>query len=285
MLEDALGSILSSLFGNWSLNSNTKQQLWPCFLAPLESMYFPFLVANLTMESISFAPVDNDNATKVQQRKRVAHDSNWMGGANLEEDVDELLNHVLQLFLNEYPDTFIAAIAGLTSGPLRFAVNRWLDKSLYHWKKPTLQGDQQQPSSAEAVLAVCNGTMTNSSAAVPSTLFAHFDEKRLSSTSLKHLVNWTHVHILESVNRWLQRNHTIDGINQYLNCVSSFISNNLLPTIDIGFDSFFGKPDPSVRTPSDGLTFRVRHAQLANTGRLDHIGKATLKLLRTSQPF
>lgn len=102
---------------------------------------------------------------------------------SLEDDLDGLVNTVLELTLTEYPVLVTSVIQGFINGPAKQALNDYLEQFLEQW------------GGSEAC-------------------------RPLTPSSHPHWVNFTKIKFLETVNHFLNHEHAMETMNQYLDCFS-----------------------------------------------------------------
>ena len=203
-----------------------------CLLDPIRALTAGGLSTSVDLSGLSIQPAPS--------RSNGNHDSPGtpvMNNDQLERDLDTLLSNTVQLFLNRYPPLVTAAISGLVRGPVQEKLNDFFTSSID----------------------------------VPSNLTANCSAEGSSSAG-PHWMNFTEIRPLQRLNALLSEKNTLDKINQYLDCTTSLISQEIEEKLSTSVANTPGHQEDSLQSVLDSnlprSSLRLRHLQINNTGSI-----------------
>ena len=157
--EIQVGHIISAVEGDGTILG--------CLLNPLKSIQLQSLTANLHISQISVFP---DGQTT----------------RSLEDGMDSMLNHILQLFLGEYPAFVTDALDGFVRGPGQVAIN----KVVMNWIE-TMQ-EKFHTSTCAPILA----------------------------SNVTEYLDFTKYNIFDEMNEFINRPKVVTSVNNYMDCLA-----------------------------------------------------------------
>ena len=117
-------SIGSFIYGSYSVFDNNRNVL-NCIIEALSSVTLLDMRGQMNIDAMHISPIVPANEKKD-------------GKASLEDNIDELINHLLQLVLSEYPTTSEEAFAAIVQTPVRTMLNDGLENLIGDTKKMPL---------------------------------------------------------------------------------------------------------------------------------------------------
>lgn len=166
----------------------------PCLVAPIQSLFLSEFAARLNLNGIRIIP-------QMQSTRHLKTEA-----ASLEQDLDVLLNHGLDLFLTEYQPFLTQALYGLSYGPVETHVNEFLKTIVTHAQ----DGICPLPPSDE---------------------------------SYPQLVNFTRIPWLERFQAFSRLPSTLERINDFLVCTSNYLTGAILEQLSSSLDSGMPRKD------------------------------------------
>jgi len=112
-----VGSFISGSYTTFDSNRNILN----CVLEALSSIVLTNLEGRMNLDNMSIAAITNAEDTSAE--------------TSLEDNVDEVVNNMLQLFLLEYPSTVTESLAAMVQTPARELVNSALSKFMGDYKQ------------------------------------------------------------------------------------------------------------------------------------------------------
>jgi len=117
-------SIGSFIYGSYSVFDNNRNVL-NCIIEALSSVTLLDMRGQMNIDAMHISPIVPANEKKD-------------GKASLEDNIDELINHLLHLVLSEYPTTSEEAFAAIVQTPVRTMLNDGLENLIGDTKKMPL---------------------------------------------------------------------------------------------------------------------------------------------------
>jgi hypothetical protein len=166
-----LMDVIDNLFSRRTMSSSPEAA---CILESIQNLVAKRLSAVVRIKALSVVP-----------SRRLS----GVTDTELEDDLDLLVDHLIELFLNEYPLLITDAISGFTKGPVMNRLNKFLAKAIDTNNRTCVQPD--------------------------------------FSSGGPHWLNFTEGKLLRSFNSFLQRAGTLSTISRYIDCTMDALVNML----------------------------------------------------------
>ena len=168
------------------------------------------------------------------------------GGHQLEKDLDEVINSVTALFLNEYSEMVQLLLKAVIRGPITFRLNQYLTSLIHRFQQDHVEGKEEED--------VC-----------PS----------IPDTTKPHWIDFLQVKFLKTMNAFLNHQHVLSTLNDYLECIGIVILHHSV------IDSVEGEEELQKRhhKKKSGLSLVIRDAEIQEMGSLSslHVLDPTLE--------
>jgi len=120
-------SVGSFIYGSYSVFDNEKSIL-NCIIEALTSVSLLDVVGRMDVHAMTVTPVAYEKSNSNDSKS----------SSNLEDDIDELINHLLELVLNEYSTTTTEALTAIIQTPIKTTINDGLSNLIGDTKKRPL---------------------------------------------------------------------------------------------------------------------------------------------------
>ncbi|CAB9516048.1 Paraquat-inducible protein A [Seminavis robusta] len=194
----------------------------------------------------------------------------------LEEDLDDMLNHVLMLVLQEYQPLLSDATFGLVRTTLLSQLNNWLDRQLHnvtngHDNNNNKSLVYHHDDDTRALLSVDTKDGTHDARALLSvdTKDDGYCQTSSDDGADQNLANFSQLILLDKLNDLINQPSTLDSINQAIETLAKNIEAKYNPS------SFWAQPWirelARLAKGIPGVSLRLKEIRLDNFGAVEHI--------------
>jgi len=223
-----LGDLVSAIFGGGRLpsivtglgDSDSKIHRWECLLSGLISTIVSDIVLDLHINSIRMIHGLPKASYKSNPAPRNDDEGNTEVGVenderdnNLEEDIDELINNCLRLFLTEYDTLVSRSLFALVRGPSSDFINNYL-REFFERRHPAQKDDEcnYQAAKLSSLPLLENG--------------GNDDDDNDDDQGNHHLYRFNESSIIYHVNKFI-RNSVVE-VNSFTSCVASYLQSRAI---------------------------------------------------------